>query len=443
MTRRGLAALVLVTICHLVATAAASASIEQIAVAQKGLAAAVETGRVAPADAARYRTILDRTAHALPRLSGVRAQNLRAVLDDVANKADEYTAPRALTLFSMLDVNTRYFGAKGPPAYHGDVLGPDMTVYRYFPGHGLQFHPLADFGALNAHLAAGRIDAARQLVAALEARAIGRDDGSTVWEYEFRFMGARAPWTSGMAQSVAAQSLARASEKLDDPSLLDLARRAEAAVPAKLTRRLAAGPWIRLYSFSNLAVFNAQLQAAIALRDYADIAQDAAAGTLADAMTSAVQTMLPQFDTGYWTLYSLGGAEETRDYHDYVIFLLGRLKTQTQDAFWSQTASRFKAYDTQPPLFQTGPPAAAAAPAQKGKAALKLSFWLSKQSSVVVRVGSGARSLSMTHGWHTLTWTLPRAQPGVFPVSVQARPVAGPSATTSLLPLVVLGKPAA
>jgi hypothetical protein len=434
----------LVTVCYAcwAAPAWASTTVAQIAVAQKGLAAAVKAGRVAPDDAARYRSILTRTARALPRLSGARQQNLRAVLDDVANKASEYTAPRALTLFSMLDVNTRYFGAKGPPAWHADILGPDMVVYRYFPGHGLQFHPLADFGALNAHLAANRLDEARRLTAALQARAIGRDDGSTVWEYQFRYLGGRAPWTSGMAQAVAAQALARASQKLDDPSLLDLARRAEAAVP-KLTRRLAAGPWVRLYSFNTLAVFNAQLQTAVAVRDYADLAEDEAAGALADAMTQAAQTMLPKFDTGYWTLYSLGGAEETRDYHDYVIFLLGRLKAQTQNSFWSETATRFEAYDTQAPLFQTGPPAVVATPAAKGKAAFKFSFWLSKRSSVVVRVGSGSRSLSMTWGWHTLTWWLPREKPGVFPVSVQARPVAGPTATTPLLPLVVLGKAAA
>ncbi|MGZ4388249.1 MAG: D-glucuronyl C5-epimerase family protein [Gaiellaceae bacterium] len=435
---------ILVTTCYVcwAAPAWAATAVPQIAVAQKGLAAAAKAGRVAPSDAARYRSILARTARALPRLSGSRQQNLRAVLDDVANKAAEYTAPRALTLFSMLDVNTRYFGAKGPPAWHADVLGPDMVVYRYFPGDGLQFHPLADFGALNAHLAASRLDEARRLAAALQARAIGRDDGTTVWEYEFRYLGGRAPWTSGMAQAVAAQALARASQKLDDPSLLDLARRAEAAVP-KLTRKLPAGPWVRLYSFTTVAVFNAQLQTAISVRDYADLAGDETAGALADAMTQAAQTMLPKLDTGYWTLYSLDGAEETRDYHDYVIFLLGRLKTQTQNPFWSETEARFKAYDTQAPLFQTGPPAVVATPAKKGKAAFKFSFWLSKRSSVVVRVGSGSRSLSMTWGWHTLTWWLPRAEPGVFPVSVQARPVAGPTATTPLLPLVVLGKAAA
>ncbi|HZO49925.1 MAG TPA: hypothetical protein VFB26_07245, partial [Gaiellaceae bacterium] len=135
----------LVTAAHPALAAPAPGASPAVTAAQRGLAAAVAAGRVDPADAARYRAVLARTARALPRLSGARAQNLRAVLADVANKAGMYTAPRALTLFSMLDVNTRFFGAKGPPAYHADVLGPDGVVYRYFPGHGLQFHPLGNF----------------------------------------------------------------------------------------------------------------------------------------------------------------------------------------------------------------------------------------------------------------------------------------------------------
>lgn len=426
--------------------------------AKQGLATAVAAGLMAPEDAARYSRILDRAARASSRLSGARAANLRAVLGDVVTGAGSYTAPRALTLFSMLDLNTRYFGTRVPPRSRTDVLGPDLVVYRYFPGHGLQFHPLAEFGALNAHLAAGRLDQARRLAAALQARAIDRRDGRAVWEYAFRYAGGKPPWTSGMAQAVAAQSLARASGRLADPSLLELARRAREALPAGLLRRLPAGPWVRLYSFNNLAVLNAQLQTAVAIRDYAEIAADPSARALADAMTQATRTLLPRLDTGYWTRYSLGGGEESREYHDYVVFLLGRLKTQTADPFWSEAAARFRGYNTQPPLFRAGPPGTLAAPAAPGagvraaaraeqvkpaKAALKFSFWLSKSSSVVVRVGSGERRLSMSQGWHTLTWWLPRSQPGVFPVTVRARPVAGPSASTTLLPLVVLGRPAA
>jgi hypothetical protein len=36
--------------------------------------------------------------------------------------------------------------------------------------------------------------------------------------------------------------------------------------------QVAAGPWIRLYAFSSLPVFNAQLQAVLSLQSYAVIA---------------------------------------------------------------------------------------------------------------------------------------------------------------------------
>jgi hypothetical protein len=410
----------------------------QIATATAGLQKAVAAGRVAPADAARYRAILDRTARALPRLGGSRHDNLAGVLSDVAASAPRYAGARALTLFSMLDWNTRWFGAQGPPAPQADTVASDQVVYRYFPGHGLQFHPLGNFAALNSLLAGGRLDEARILAESLRARAVSSGPAA-VWEYEWAYAGGRPPWTSGMAQAVAAQALARAGQRLADPSLGALARRAYAAVP-KLVMQLPVGPWVKLYSFSRDAVFNAQLQTTVSLRDYADIAGDTAAGSLSDALRAAVQKGLPQADTGYWTRYTLGGAEEPRGYHDFVTTILGRLYAQTKDTFWSDLASKFKAYTTQPPSFQLGPPPTPVPGAQTGKATASFSFWLSKQSDVVLSAAGGQRRLTMSFGWHHLTWTLPRAKAGIFPVGVRAAPIAGPTASLSLPPLVVLAR---
>jgi hypothetical protein len=408
--------------------------------AKKGVAAALKAGRIEPADAAAYRGIIARVRRALPRLGGSRYTNLKGALHSVAAQHARYTRARALLLFSMLDENVRWFGAQGPPAPQADETGPDGVVYRYFPGHGLQFHPLANMAALNSHLAAGRAEQARALVGALEARAIHR--GTTlVWEYEFPFGGGRAPWTSGMAQAVAAQAFARASGKLEDPSLLEVANRAYAAIPGRLDMSLPVGRWVRLYSFSRMAVFNAQLQTAVSLEDYAKLSGNEDAGARAAAMREAVTKALPQVDTGYWTRYSIGGAEESRGYHDFVISVLSRLKSQTKDAYWSDMAARFQHYESEPPIFVLAPPRAAAKPG-KGKAKLRVTFWLSKRSSVTTRVGSSSRSLWLSHGWHTLTWSLPRTRPGVFPVSLSASPIAGPRASAGLLPLVVLGKQA-
>ena len=244
-----------------------------------------------------------------------------------------------------------------------------------------------------------------------------------------------------MAQAVAAQALARASERLGEPSYLALARRAAAPVLAKLTRQLPAGPWVRLYSFSDAVILNAQLQTAVALQDYADIAHDDRAAALADGLRRSAAAMLPRFETGYWSRYSLGGAESPLEYHDYVVYLLDRLAGQTDDAFWSDALARFRAYSRQPPAFELGAPAAPVA-GGSGTGTFAFSIWISKRSDVTVQVAGGSRTLSLSGGWHRLTWTLPRSRPGIFAVTLRARPIAGPAAEVDLSPLVVLGKAA-
>src|SRR5437764_1444656 len=63
------------------------------------------------------------------------------------------------------------------------------------------------------------------LAAALVARGEPAPLGTLRFEYWFPFEGGKPPWVSGMAQAVAAQSLARAST-IVDPTLLDPARAA-------------------------------------------------------------------------------------------------------------------------------------------------------------------------------------------------------------------------
>ncbi len=399
---------------------------------EAGLARAVTTGKLPAGDAARYRAITRRALGVAGKLSPPRSTNLLSVVNEVAAQAGVYTEPRALTLFSMLDENTRYFGTRGPPAARTDVLGRDGIVYRFFPGIGLQFHPLAVFGALNAHLTAGRLDDARTLAAALVARGVPAGNALT-WEYLFPFGGGRAPWTSGMAQAVAAQAFARAGEALEDPSLLDVSRKAYRAIPGRLVRQLPAGPWIRLYSFDDDVVLNAQLQAAVSIEEYADIAEDSEASSLAASLRGAAAAMLPRFDTGYWSLYSLGGPEAALNYHEYVISLLERIGRQLGEAVWLDTAARYRAYMKQPPAFELGPPAPPLA--QNGTAPLRL--WLSKRSSAVVQVGTARRPMALSGGWHTIGWKT-GAKPGVYPVHVEARDLAGNKAQVDLLPLVVL-----
>ena len=52
-------------------------------------------------------------------------------------------------------------------------------------------------------------------------------------------------------------------------------------------------------------MLNAQLQTVISIGDYAQISGNTGAAGLAAQLQVAAETLLPRFDTGYWSLYSL------------------------------------------------------------------------------------------------------------------------------------------
>ena len=130
-----------------------------------------------------------------------------------------------------------------------------------------------------------------------------------------------------MAQAVAAQAFARTAALVPDEAtaLMREARAAYRVIPGRLLTSVAAGPWIRLYSFQSLRVLNAQLQAVLSLQSYATAAEDPDAAALAARMQRAAAATLPSFDTGYWTYYSLPHEPSPLDYQQYVVQLLKKL----------------------------------------------------------------------------------------------------------------------
>jgi D-glucuronyl C5-epimerase C-terminus len=412
------------------------------ALIQVGLARAVAAGRLTPAEAAGYRGDVARAKAEAKRLPPLRAKLLETVLADVAALRGSYTRPRALTLFSTLAVNAGWLADHALTGAHPDLAGDDGAVYRFFSSHGYVFHPLANFAKLNALAAAGDVDGTEELAAALLARAEPAGQAS-LWEYEFPFASGHAPWTSGMAQAVAAQALAKAGDLLSDPALLDAADRAYAAVPKLLAPSAPRKPWIALYSFDRTPVLNAQLQAALSVGDYAAVTGDPAADALATRLTAAARTLLPRFDTGYWSLYSLKGDESPLDYHDYVIALLRKLATRTGDAGWSEAADRFHGYELQPPVIRLGAPVSTIypRPADGFQDEAPIRFWLSKLSTVTLRVGHTVTTATLGHGEHTLLWAPGTAAPGVYHPRLVAVGPSGLPAEAALPPVTVAREP--
>jgi hypothetical protein len=371
----------------------------------KGLARA----DLSPAEKSQYGAVLARARADVRRLPKLRAELLRKVIVDVAAQWRSYTSPRALVLFSTLAVNADWLEQHAVWAGHPDLTADDGVVYRFFSSHGYVFHPLANFAKLNLEAAAGDVEATQRHTTGLLARAT--PVGSTlVWQYEFSFATGAAPWASGMVQAVAAQALARAGELLSDQALLDAADAAYAAVRRLLSPRSPAKPWVALYSFDRTPVLNAQLQAALSVADYAETIGDESAAAFADRLTDAAARLLPRFDTGYWSLYSLHGDDSPLDYHDYVITLLRKLGARTGEASWGETAERFHAYESQPPVIRVAPLPRTLLRRHKAR----VRFWLSKPSSVTFRAGKTVVSESFGHGRHTIVWAPKNAVPGTY-----------------------------
>lgn len=402
----------------------AQASVSDVTLARRGVTHALQRHWLKPADAARYRATLARAQRDLRLLPTLRAQVIASQLAQLVPMRDSYVRPRALALFSQLEVNLEYLETHRLPAERIDVTGDDGVVYRWFAGQGLEFHPLASFSALN-----NTRDPA--LADALLARGIPHGD-RLIWEYSFRYGSGRPPWASGMAEAVAAQALARVG-------LVDAARRAYAAVPP-LTMQLRKGPWIRLYGFTSEIVLNAQLQTADSLLEYAGNVGDEAAAGLAQRLLAAAEAYFPSFDTGDWSRYELRGGYASRDYQEYVTRILARLATKTKDPFWVSTSQRFRNYLFSPPTVTQPVPTAPIwpQPADGWLDTAQLQITLSQRASIALAIAGKVTTYRLSAGAHTLTWKPPAGlAPGTYPVALSAVTYAGNRATVQLQPLVV------
>ena len=153
-------------------------------------------------------------------------------------------------------------------------------------------------------------------------------------------------------------------------------------------------------------VLNAQLQSAISLADYAKATSDSGASDLAAALQSAAARALPFFSNGYWSYYQLPSDPSPVNYQDYVVQLLQTMARR--DDRFATAAGQFERFGTTPPLFRL-------ADAGVGK----VTFWVSKPSSVHISAGGRVRGLSVWSGWHTVSLGLPQ-RAGVFPVTIRA-----------------------
>ncbi len=307
-----------------------------------GLEAAESAGRLGPKLTEQYRAALDDALAAIGTLPPGRGASIELVLGDVAAHADVYDPSRALALFGMLTANVAHFAENPVPLPPADMTGEDGVVYRWFAAHGFQFHPLANFATLNGQAKNQRREEAGQLAKAMVARGV-REGRTLTWEYYFPFAGP-GRWTSALAQSAGAQALARTGALLEDDALLAGAGATYREIARDLSQSLGGGTWVKEYSYSDMAVLNAQLQSIVSLAEYARITKDTEAQRYVERLSTAARTLLPEFDTGCWSRYSLGGPPASDSYHRYHVNLLDRLAEIESHTIWAETGARWKGY---------------------------------------------------------------------------------------------------
>jgi hypothetical protein len=137
-----------------------------------GLDAAVQGGTMTEAEASELGSRLDRMIADAAKIPPAHALYLPVVLRDVAAQSTELTRQRASALLGELGANLHYLRSHPVPAERVDTRDADGIVYRFFPDHGFQFHPLAAFARLNVLVNKGKRQEAGRLASALVDRGI-------------------------------------------------------------------------------------------------------------------------------------------------------------------------------------------------------------------------------------------------------------------------------
>jgi heparosan-N-sulfate-glucuronate 5-epimerase len=190
---------------------------------------------------------------------------------------------------------------------------------------------------------------------ALLARA-ERGAGSLLWRYEVAVpkYGRASGWYSAMAQGQAASVFVRAGELTGDVKWREAALGAVAPFFTDsvlgLVRYGAAGPALEeCPSEPSSTILNGWVYALWGLWDVAVGISDDVAAEMFSRSSSALEVMLPQFDTGWWTRYSLYPAYEdlaTPFYHRIHVAQIDVMARLSGACAFAAAAERWDGYVT-------------------------------------------------------------------------------------------------
>jgi hypothetical protein len=417
-----------------------------------------DAGELVPETAAGYRDAYDAAQKTLKKLHGFRHAQLKAVVANVDALAAGglFTPSRLRAEFLTLARNRAWWAAKPLPGAGQRTSFPgSQLVWQFYPGQGWQIQWLGTFGKANALWAIKtRDDDLRALLDEALGLAVQRA-GGLAFEYLFRFDGGRPPWVSGLAQGTGLSAFSRAAVRLGEPHYFDAARGAlgifRMPPPSGVRRTTKAGAHYLQYSFApRLRIANGFAQSLNGLHDFAALANDDEGRRLFDAGEAQLRDELPTFDTGAWSLYSVGQPptrESDLGYHkvlrDFLQGLCDRLTADRERTaggtpatptpnpeIYCQTAQRFTTDLHTPPKLAFGEKL----PMLRAKKDGQVPFTLDKVSTVTMTATRAgrlvfARTVRLGRGRHTVDLR-PEAG-GPLRITVRAVDLAGNAAAQS------------
>ena len=374
-----------------------------------------------------------RTVKRLPRRS-TRRNELAGVVANVEGIAARrsLTGPRLVPLWLTLERNRAYWStnACGPSTRRISFPGSQL-VWQWFPGQGLQFHPLANFAKLN-QLWASRNDDMGQLLDELLALRVPRA-GGIAWEYYFAFAGGKPPWVSGLAQGTGIQSIARVAQRTGrEAEVLPIADQAlgvfETATPAGVRVHDRQRPPLRALLLRPRPARDQRLRAGARrpLRPRQDRQRRARPHALRRRRARRARRAADlRHRRLVAVLARLGRARVRPLLPPAAARVPASMCNRTDDPVYCDTELRFAQYELEPPQLSL------VTTRLRGGTEGKLRLRLSKISRVGLRVKRAAearldppRRSSLGHGTPFLRWPVPR-KAGDYDVELTAVDLAG------------------
>lgn len=278
-----------------------------------------------------------------------------------------HEVPKVNENFSAGALGEYYMPFIAKADYRGQLDATGIPQLDYHGSVGLQYNPIAiaqyGLGNYNLYLRTGETARRARFIAVADWLATNLEQnaaGLWVWQHHFDWdyrTTLKAPWYSGLAQGQGISVLVRAHRETGNNAYLAAASRAFEA----LTKSIDAGGviytdarghlWIEEYIVAPEApthILNGFIWAAWGVYDYLLATGDERAAELFERSIETISHNLPDYDTGYWSLYEQSGTRlkmmASPFYHHLHIVQLQILFRLTGRESFRQYAARWDNY---------------------------------------------------------------------------------------------------